>query len=140
MPTKTTFLLLIFLMLFSYGINAQENIQADSIRINMDTDIFLEYTAGINNDYIFKKVDIIADSSRTIKFHLSYKKDIGSLLLIQNPSDYRFIFKAFLYNYKSKQYEETSIVPVMRKIMSVEMWPVNLDHIMLTGYKLLKGD
>lgn len=126
-----------------YNVKKNENkfIYGQSIKLFMGDSILVEAKVGVNSLKDFKVVDKISDSSKTmvIRFTTEYfGGEKSSLLKISNPFERTLNYKAKIKLFKREGFSETSIVPILPGIFSMEIWPDKLESIVLYDFKLDK--
>lgn len=123
-----------------YEVKRESNkfIYGEAIKLFAGDKIFVE--ANVINTSVknFKIVNVISNPSNTITIEFKYG-DFGnqqaSLLKVNNPFNQRLSYKAKIQT-TSNNFSETSILPVLPKIYSTEMWPNRIESIILSEFQL----
>ncbi len=87
----------------------------------------------------FRKVKKKGDPTTTVSIDVSFSEGMGTLLKIENPFDGDLTYKAELYSYKTKNYVETSTIPIMAKLFFRNLSAYKIDKMRLTGFLLKKA-
>ncbi len=150
MTMKKLFLLLISACFITsvysqdiYAVEKKENkfIYGQSIKLFIGDSILVEANLGVNSLKDFKVVDKISDPSKTMVIKFTYEyfgDDKSAILKISNPFERNLNYKAKIKLFKREGFSETSIVPILPGIFSMEIWPDKLESIILYDFKLDK--
>ena len=147
---KRFFILQLVLLLFLAPVLKSQNIEdvkkeenkfiySDEIKLFPGDQILVEATLNGNQLTDFKRVSTISDSSRTIVFRFSYEKfgsDLASQLRVDNPFSNTLEYKAKIRTEPWRMYSGTSIMPVIRKVYGIEIWPYKIESIILYDFTL----
>lgn len=131
-------LLLIICFSISFHALAQDNDAVDSLIVKLNSRIFLEHIPNDTTDGYFKLHDSINGSTKAVRVKLTGKSAMGSVLEIFNPYETPFTYKAYLYNFKKKKYEEANVFPVQPRMGTRDMWPFPMEYILIKKFKFEK--
>jgi hypothetical protein len=127
-----------------YNINQEENkfVYGESIKLFIGDSLYVE--AKIVGDFLrdYKVVDSITDPTITLIIKFTYDNfgmHKASILSIKNPFDRQLNYKAKIKVFNRNRFYETSIMPILPKILSIEMWPDKLESIILYDFILEKN-
>jgi hypothetical protein len=102
--------------------------------------LFIE--ADINNNKLvnLKKVDAIDNPNKTLIVEFSQESEGKShkymQLIITNPYDKSLHYNALMNLMKTQKWVNTSVIPIMPKLKSIEMWPDIITSLALNGFEL----
>lgn len=129
---------LLFTLCFigSFSLFAQSSEAADSLIVKSNTQTYLEHIPNDTTAGYFINHDSISETAKALRIKLTTKPAMGSVLEIFNPYEIPFNYKAFIYNFKKKKYEEAAVYPVQPKMGVREMWPFPIESILIKQFKL----
>ncbi|WP_298144861.1 hypothetical protein [Flavobacterium sp.] len=96
----------------------------------------------IQGDSIHKMqvVEKNLNPSKTIEINFSQsaedRKNIRTNLSVRNPFEKKLSYQAFMFSPKSEQWVNTSIIPVLPKLVNYELWPHAIISLVLVEWKL----
>lgn len=111
----------------------------DTLLIKRGDKLLFEASLNEAQNLVFTQVLTITDSAKTVRIELDFSDGLGAMLKIFNPFKQQLVYKAELYNYKKREFVETSTIPVYPGISSFETWPYKIEIIQLSGFKLSGG-
>lgn len=109
------------------------------IKLFIGDEIFIQVKTINDSIKEFKIVSKIEDLSNTISVSFKFDKfgkNKATILKMNNPFDKELNYKALISTSQNPNFEETSIVPVYPKIFTMEMWPYNIESIILYDFQL----
>ena len=115
---------------------AQSKSKPDTIIIYLKEKLLFEARLDADSNLILTKVDTVSNKEKTISIELKYANSLGGSLVINNPFPKTLHYKAELYSYMKRDYNQTSVTPVFPNVSSYETWPYKIDKIRLSGFTL----
>jgi hypothetical protein len=102
--------------------------------------LFIEANT-INNKLVnLSRVDSIKDSSETMIVEFVQESEGKNhkymQLIIKNPYNKSLHYTALMNLLKTQKWVSTTVIPIMPKLESIEMWPDILTSLLLTGFEL----
>lgn len=88
----------------------------------------------------FQVVNEIKNKDKTLVFEFQQKANgkvhEQMILTVTNPFNKTLQYKALINLMRTKRWESTSVLPIMPKLQSIEMWPDIITSVILVGFKL----
>jgi len=114
---------------------AQNTDAADSLIVRSNTQTYLEHIPNDTTPGYFIHRDSLIGMAKALRIKLTMKPAMGSVLEIFNPYETPFVYKAFIYNFKKKKYQEAAVYPVQPKMGVREEWPFPVESILIKEFK-----
>ena len=104
--------------------------------------VFIECEIAGDSIATMKVVSKNSHPEKTIEITFSQdskdRKNISTLLKLNNPFDRDLTYEAVMLTPMDKQWRETSTIPVLRKLQSFESWGHSIISLVLMNWQLKK--
>jgi hypothetical protein len=117
---------------------SQEQRRLDSIQVGLGDTMLVYCGTDANLLTLSRTTDSTSTSTRTMMIGLTFE-DFGgtnaTILRVSNPLESVLRYRASIRRKGDTRFTETTIVPVLPKITSMEMWPDQIDRIILFDFR-----
>lgn len=104
------------------------------INVLVGEELNVEFEDEGNNLAKARYVDKIAVPEKTVTFKLE-QTDEGTILSVKNPFAQNIIYDCLIQHYKAKGLEQTSIMPVPKGLLGIELWPYPITQVVIKNVR-----